>query len=410
MPWKECSVMDERMKFVARGTAGEPLSELCREFGISRKTGYKIFDRYQDCGVEGLTDRSRRPYRYANKLPFQVENFILNVKREHSSWGARKIRERLIRRFSDIQIPAKSTIHAVLDRHGLVERRGRLRCRAQGTALSLGQRPNELWCTDYKGEFLLGNRQYCYPLTVTDHASRFLLTCEALSSPREDYAFTVLERLFKERGLPASIRSANGVPFASAQALFNGSRLAVWWLRLGIGIERIKPGHPQQNGRQERMHLTLKKETTKPAGSNFLQQRAKFDDFIEIFHNQRPHAALGMKCPAERYQPPPRIYKGLPDSDYPLHDKIIVVTNWGRICLGRKKINFSQVLAGQAVGSQEDQDDIWLLSFMDYDLGYFDRETRVLEPLENPFGPKALPMSSGWTHKLMVPAVGLEPT
>jgi transposase InsO family protein len=274
MPWKECSVMDERLQFVARRLAGEPMAELCREFGISRKTGYKIFDRYEDCGVEGLTDRSRRPYRYANKLPFQVENFILNVKREHSSWGARKIRERLIRRFSDIHIPAKSTIHAVLDRHGLVERRGRLRHRAQGTALSSGQRPNELWCTDYKGEFLLGNRQYCYPLTVTDHASRFLLTCEALSSTKEDYAFTVFERLFKERGLPGNIRSDNGVPFASAHALFNLSKLAVWWLRLGIGIERIKPGHPQQNGRHERMHLTLKKETTKPAGLNFLQQLA----------------------------------------------------------------------------------------------------------------------------------------
>jgi transposase InsO family protein len=183
MPWKECSVMDERMQFVARRLAGEPMAELCREFGISRKTGYKIFDRYQECGVQGLTDRSRRPYRYANKLPFQVENYVLNVKREHPSWGARKIRERLIRRFSGIAIPAKSTIHAVLDRHGLVERR------AQGTALSLGQQPNELWCTDYKGEFMLGNHKYCYPLTVTDHASRYLLVCEALSSTKENYAF-----------------------------------------------------------------------------------------------------------------------------------------------------------------------------------------------------------------------------
>jgi transposase len=161
MPWRECSVMDERLQFVARRLSGEPMAELCREFGISRKTGYKIFDRYQECGVHGLTDRSRRPYRYANQLPFQVENYILNVRREHPSWGARKIRERLTRRFSDIPIPAKSTIHAVLDRHGLVERRGRVRRRAQGTPLSLGQRPNELWCTDYKGEFLLGNRQYC---------------------------------------------------------------------------------------------------------------------------------------------------------------------------------------------------------------------------------------------------------
>ena len=213
MPWKECSVMDERLQFVARRLAGEQMADLCREFGISRKTGYKIFDRYQECGVQGLTDRSRRPHHYAHKLPFQVENYILNVKREHGTWGARKIRERLLRRFSGIPIPAKSTIHALLDRHGLVERRGRVRRRAQGTELSsFGKNPNELWCTDFKGEFLLGNHQYCYPLTVTDHASRYLLTCEALSSTKEDYAFTVFERLFKERGLPANIRAAPFLP------------------------------------------------------------------------------------------------------------------------------------------------------------------------------------------------------
>src|SRR3981189_874992 len=308
MPWKECSGMDERLQFVARRLAGEPMAELCRELGISRKTGYKLFCRYQESGIHGLTARSRRPYRYAHQLPFQVENYILNVKREHTSWGARKIRERLIRRFSGIPIPAKSTIHAVLDRYALVERRGRVRRRAQGTALSLGQKPNELWCTDYKGEFRLGNRHYCYPLTVTDHASRFLLTCEALSSTCQDYAFTVFERLFRERGLPANIRSDNGVPFASAPALFNLSNLAVWWLRLGVGIERIKPVHPQQNGRHERMHLTLKKETTKPAGLNFLQQQARFDDFIEIFNKKRTHQALDMKCPAEVYQPPTRTH------------------------------------------------------------------------------------------------------
>ena len=191
MPWKECSVMDERMQFVARRLAGEPMAELCREFGISRKTGYKIFDRHQECGVRGLTDRSRCPYRYANQLPFQVENYILNVKREYPTWGARKIRERLRRRFSEIKIPAKSTIPAVLDRHGLVERRGRPRRRAQGTDLSAGTQPNQLWCTDYKGEFLLGNRQYCYPLTVTDHASRYLLCCEALSDLRSLRLFRI---------------------------------------------------------------------------------------------------------------------------------------------------------------------------------------------------------------------------
>jgi putative transposase len=178
-----------------------------------------------------------------------------------------------------------------------------VRRRAQGTALSLGQWPNELWCTDYKGEFLLGNRQYCYPLTVTDHAGRFLLTREALSSTKEHYAFTVFEQLFRERGLPANIRSDNGVPFASAHALFNLSKLAVWWLRLGIGIERIQPAHPQQNGQHEHMHLTLK-EATKPAAANFLQQHARFDKFMEVFNIERQHEALDMKCPAEPIRAP----------------------------------------------------------------------------------------------------------
>ncbi len=366
---------------------------MCREFGISRKTGYKIFDHYQECGVQGLTDRSRRPHRYANQLPFQVENYILNVKGKHPSWGARKIRGRLLRRFSGIPTPAKSTIHAVLDRHGLVERCGRVRRRVQGAPLSWGQRPNDLWWTDYKGEFLLSNHPYRYPLTVTDHASGYLLACEALSSTKEDYAFLVFERLFQERGLPANTRSDNGVPFASAHALFNLSKLAVWWLRLGIGIERIQPRHPQQNGRHERMHLTLKKEATKPAAANSLQQQARFDRFIEVFNNERPHEALGMKCPAEVYQPSARAYTGLPNIDYPFHDKTVVVTRCGRICLGSKKINSSQVFAGQAVGIKEVQDDIWLVSFMDYDLGYFGLEAVALEPLENPFGPKVSPMS-----------------
>jgi putative transposase len=390
MPWTERSVMDQKVQFVARRLAGERISDLCREFGISRKTGHKLFARYEECGIEGLTDRARRPYRPANRLPFQVENYILNVKREHPTWGARKVRERLIRRFTDLKIPAKSTIHAVLDRNGLVERRGRVRSRAQGTPLSFSQNPNDLWCTDYKGEFLLGNHEYCYPLTVTDYASRYLLMCEGMSSTKEQYAFTAFERLFKERGLPLNIRSDNGVPFASAHAIFNLSKLAVWWLRLGIGIERIKPGHPEQNGRHERMHLTLKKEATKPASPNFLQQQERFDNFIDIYNNERPHEALDMKYPSEVYQPSIREYKGLPNIDYPFHDKITIVTYCGRICMGKKKINISTVFSGQALGIKEVHDDVWLVSFMDYDLGYFDLETCKLAPLDNPFGPRLL--------------------
>jgi len=386
-------VMDERLRFVARLLEGEPMSLLCREFGISRKTGYKIFDRYKDHGLEGLTDRSRRPVRYANQLPHQLETAIIRAKQDKPHWGARKIRELLVRRLAgDVRVPAKSTIHAVLDRHGLVKPAIRRR-HATGTTLSLGQAPNELWCTDYKGEFRLGNNSYCYPLTVTDHASRYLLLCEALQSTREELAFTAFERLFKERGLPAAIRSDNGVPFASANALFNLSRLAVWWLRLGIAIERIKPGRPQQNGRHERMHLTLKNETTRPPGMNSLQQQARFDAFLQEFNTERPHEALAMKCPAELYKPSPRAYRGLPELSYPFHDREILVTACGRICFHRKKINFSTVFAGQTIGIKEVDDSVWLVSFMHYDLGYFDLEQRTLQPLDNPFGPRLSPMS-----------------
>src|SRR5271157_6642054 len=340
--------MDERLRFVARLLDGEKMAVLCREFDVSRKTGYKIFQRYKDCGLEGLTDRSRRPYRPANQLPFQIEKLIVQIKREHTSWGAPKIREKLRRLHSDIPTPAISTVHAVLDRHGLVSRGRKRRYKAQGTPLSRPLHPNDLWCADYKGEFMLADRRYCYPLTLSDFASRYLLSCEALSTTQEVYAFTVFERVFKEFGLPLAIRTDNGVPFASPHALFGLSKLAVWWLRLGIGIERIKPGHPEQNGRHERMHLTLKKEATKPPAHNFLQQQARFDEFMEVFNHQRPHEALDMKCPVEVYQPSTRAYRGLPDIDYPFHDKVIVVTNCGRICLGNKKINFSTVFAGQA--------------------------------------------------------------
>jgi transposase InsO family protein len=386
--------MEERLRFVARLLDGEGMSDVCREFGISRKTGYKIFDRYKEHGLEALSDRSRRPVRYANQLPPQIEGLIVTLKREKPHWGARKIRELLVRRLDgDIRVPAKSTVHAVLHRHGLVKAIGRPRQRATGTPLSQGAAPNDLWCGDFKGEFKLGNGQYCYPLTVTDHASRFLLLCEALESTREDLAVTAFEQLFHERGLPQAIRSDNGVPFASPNALFNLSKLSVWWLRLGIEIERIKPGHPQQNGRHERMHLTLKKEATRPPAMNYLQQQARFDDFVHEFNTERPHEALAMKCPAELYSASPRPYIGLPELAYPWHDRDVIVTACGRICMHRKRINISTVLAGQRLGIKEVDDGIWIVSFMHYDLGFIDLEQKTLQPLDNPFGPRLSPMS-----------------
>ena len=386
--------MDERLRFVSRLLDGEAMTEACREFGISRKTGYKIFNRYKEHGLEALSDRSRRPVRYANQLPPQIESLIVGLKRDRPHWGARKIRELLVRRLDgDLRVPARSTIHAVLHRHGLVKPPGRPRCRASGTPLSAGASPNDLWCADFKGEFKLGNGRYCYPLTVTDHASRFLLLCEALESAREDLTITAFQQLFQERGLPRAIRSDNGVPFASPNALFNLSKLSVWWLRLGIAIERIKPGHPQQNGRHERMHLTLKTETIRPPGMNSLQQQARFDAFVSEFNDERPHEALAMKCPADVYSDWPRPYRGLPELTYPLHDREVLVTACGRVCLHRKRINVSTVLAGQRLGIKEVDDGIWIVSFMRYDLGYFDLEQKTLQPLDNPFGPGLSPMS-----------------
>ena len=386
--------MDERLRFVARLLEGEKMAVLCREFEISRKTGYKIFNRYHDCGLEGLTDRSRRPYRQANRLPFQIETRIVQLKKEYPSWGAPKIREKLRRLNLGVSLPAISTVHAVLDRHGLVSRgRRRSGYKAAGTGLSTPTQPNDLWCADHKGEFMLADRRYCYPLTISDAVSRYLFACDALETKGEDCAFIVFERTFQEFGLPRAIRTDNGTPFASTTAFFGLSKLSVWWLRLGIHIERIKPGHPQQNGRHERMHLTLKQEATRPAAKNFLQQQARFDRFLECFNQERPHQALGMRYPAELHQPSTRPYTGLSDLDYPFHDRTITVTRCGRICFGGRKINLSAVFAGQNVGVKQISENIWLVSFMQYDLGFFDHESVRVECAPNPFEAKVLPMS-----------------
>jgi putative transposase len=241
---------------------------------------------------------------------------------------------------------------------------------------------------------MLTDKRYCYPLTITDFASRYLICCDALTSTRAEPAFTVFERAFKDFGLPCAIRTDNGTPFASASAIFGLSRLSVWWLRLGIGIERIQPGQPQQNGRHERMHLTLKKETTKPAANNFLQQQEKFDRFIECYNHERPHQAIQMRYPGELYRASGRLYHGLDPLEYPFHDRTVAVTMCGRVCFATRKINLSTVFAGQNVGVKEVDEKVWLISFMHYDLGFFDHESNRFECAESPFAAKVLPMSS----------------
>jgi len=249
----------------------------------------------------------------------------VRLKTRYPSWGAPKIREKLRPQCSPVRCPAISTVHAVLDRHGLVRRRRR-RPALTGTPLSRVTEPNALWCADFKGEFLLEDHRYCYPLTITDFASRYLLGCEALETTREATAIPVFERVFQQFGLPLAIRTDNGVPFASAWALYGLSKLSVWWLRLGIRLERITPGHPEQNGRHERMHLTLKEAATRPAAANVLQQQGRFDEFVDQYNRERPHQALGVQVPADRYCPSERVYRGLEDLDYPFHDWSAVVT------------------------------------------------------------------------------------
>ena len=392
MPWKECHVVDERLRFIARLLEGERMTALCGEFGISRKTGYKIYDRYKTCGLQGLTDRSRRSLRHANQLPLTVEKLIVGLKKRYPSWGAPKIREKLRPQCSPLRCPAVSTVHAVLDRHGLVRKRRRRRPALTGTPLPYTTRPNALWCADYKGQFMLADQRYCYPLTISDFATRYLLSCEALETTKEPLAVATFERVFREFGLPEAIRTDNGLPFASAHALYGLSKLSVWWLRLGIRLERIAPGHPEQNGRHERMHLTLKTEATRPAAANVLQQQGRFDAFVDCYNRERPHQALDMKVPADLYRPSPRLYRGLDELDYPCHDFAITVTHCGRLCFKTRKINLSHVFAGQRVGVKQVDEHVWLVSFMHYDLGYFDDETNRLEPIDNPFGATVLPM------------------
>jgi hypothetical protein len=228
---------------------------------------------------------------------------------------------------------------------------------------------------------------------VTDQASRYVLACEALDSTSQDPVIAAFQRLFAERGLPRAMRSDNGLAFASPNGLYNLSKLSVWWLRLGLRLERIKPGQPQQNGRHERMHLTLNKETTRPPGANSLQQQARFDAFMSEFNEERPHEALAMGCPAELYTASVRAYDGLPDVEYPFHDKDVLVTACGRICMHRKKVNISTVMAGQRLGIKEVDEAIWLVSFMHYDLGYIDLEQKTLQTIDNPFGTRLSPMS-----------------
>lgn len=382
MPWKESSKVSERFDFVQRLRAGERMTDLCREFGISRTTGDKYKKRFEQLGVNGLYDESRRPKRSPNRTPSAILERIIDLRKRHPTWGPKKLKVRLHDLEPGVKWPAASTIGVVLKDAGLVgDRRRRRRSHPTSRAdLRETNAPNELWCMDFKGKFRMLNRRYCHPLTVSDHFSRALLGCEALENEKADPTAAALELVFREHGLPDAFRFDNGSPFAST-GLLGLTTLSVWLLRLDIALERIEPGHPEQNGRHERMHRTLKEDTTRPPGANLLQQQERFDRFRRIFNDERPHESLEMKTPSRVHRPARRrLPKHLNEVEYPLHDVTQTVYRNGLITFGEHRAYISTALAGQRIGLRQVSDQTWLASFMSFELGYIDTEANRLIP------------------------------
>jgi transposase InsO family protein len=385
VPWKERSVVEKRTEFVLRRDAGESMTDLCREFKVSRKTGHKIYKRFKEVGLEGLYDEPRRPESSPNRTPAAIETLILEAKDRHSSWGSKKLKSALVRQHAGVKIPARSTIDEILKRNGLVPpRRQRKLVPCYPEQLTQSNAPNDVWCVDFKGQFRLGNGQLCYPLTITDHFSRYVIACVALQHPTAAAVFDVFDRVFQTYGLPRVIRSDNGTPFAS-RGLAGLSRLSAWWVSLGIRSERIEPGHPEQNGRHERMHRTLKQEDTRPASATSEEQQRRFDAFVAEFNQVRPHEALGMRVPADVYVPSDRAYpRPLHSVSYPLHDVTCRVVTNGVIKQPRifpKWIFLSRAFAGHNVGLRELSDGRWLVTFAKMDLGHVSPDGRHFEPL-----------------------------
>lgn len=378
------------MEMMVRLGRGEKLTDLCREYGISRKTGEKFKRRYRELGPVGLEDQSRAPKAIPHKTPPELVEVLLAERRRHPSWGPRKIKEVLERRL-ERPFPAPSTIGDLLAERGLsVPRRWRKRHVSQPTGLREATAPNDVWCIDYKGQFRLGDGSYCYPLTITDQFSRFIVGCEGMGAISEEAARDVCEDLFRTHGIPTAMRSDNGVPFACT-GLAGLTKLSAYWLRLGIALERIRPAHPQENGRHERMHRTLKAETTRPARDNLLQQQERFDAFVEEFNTQRPHEALDMKRPADLYVESTRKHPTfLPDPEYPTYDDTVRVAENGLLRLtSRHRVHLTAALAGQLVGIREEGDGRWLVSFMHLDLGHIEPTSTRLTPITLPDPPAA---------------------
>ena len=377
MPWKVTDPMLQRAQFIALHEEGLfSMSELCQRFGIARKTGYKWLERYQHGGLDALQEKSRAPLTCPHQTPTHIEEALLAARHAHPTWGPKKLLAYLAKRRPDIAqaLPAPSTVGEILKAAGLTQPRKRpARTWTHPGQVPLSTTaPNQVWCADFKGQFPTQDGIDCYPLTITDAHSRFLLCCHALPSVRQEGVFPVLKRVFAQYGLPDAIRTDNGVPFAT-RAICGLSQLSVWWIKLGIAHQRIVPGQPQQNGRHERMHKTLKRETARPPQKDHKAQQARFDAWRAEFNDERPHEALGQQTPGSLYTPSSRpLPKTLPAPVYPGHFQVRQVSKSSMFRFNHRQVFLSEALIDEHIGLEEVEDGLWSIYFYNVLLGRLD--------------------------------------
>jgi len=374
MPWKVSGVVEERARFVVEYESGEwTMAELCRHYGISRKSGYKIVARWEQAGADGLEDRSRAPQRHPNQTAEEIAAAVLAVRRAHMRWGPRKLRRWLEDRYPGQAWPAPSTIGALLQREGLVHaRRLRRKTPPYSEPFAAADQANAVWCADFKGWFRTGDGERIDPLTMSDAHSRYLLRCQAVGKTDTAAARAICEAAFREYGLPLAMRTDNGPPFAS-RAVAGLSQLSLYWMKLGIVPERIQPGHPEQNGRHERMHRTLQAETASPPEANRRRQQTAFDRFRREYNQERPHEALGQRPPAALYAASPRRYPDrLPQPEYDSDLLVRHVYPHGQFFWKNNDVFLSKVLAGERIGLGALDERYWCVYFGAFPIAYFD--------------------------------------
>ncbi len=395
MPWKETRVLDERLRLVLAYLSEEAsLSDLSRRFGVSRKTGRKWVGRYRELGPEGIRDRSRAPLRHPNATPPDVVAAVIETKLEHSAYGPAKVVAWLVNNRPEVAAPAASTAGEILKRHGMVRPRKRVRRTDPWTrpfAECCG--PNETWCADFKGWARTGDGERCDPLTMSDAYSRQLLCLQHLERPGYRETWAAMEVVFRECGLPATLRTDNGTPFASV-GVAGLSRLSVRLIKLGVMPERIAPGHPEQNGRHERLHLTIKQETLSPPRANLREQQKAFDAFKRHYNEERPHEALGQKPPASAWRPSEREYPGRePEVSYPDGLMVRRVRTSGEIKWGGGLVYLSEALIGEPVGLKQETGRHWAIYFGPLKICLLDDATRKVVRIAPAWQPELVPMS-----------------